>query len=163
MDFDDKFNSNNSNGEHSEGCKDIPNGFQEMDPKIFTLIGGVLGDALAGSLPLNIQNAMGNWLCLVGQAMLAFAAQQAYFESGPGRCYHDKNKNITNPFCPNDTSNISNLSPNSAKGSNATNNGSSNGNNKSEDVETLSKSVNDLLREVNELKKEIRDIKKNKM
>lgn len=81
-----------------QGC-DIPGGFQDMDPQLFILIAELIGNIMAGELPFNIQNAIGNWLQLVGQAIETYNAQQQYFQSGPGRYYNRQNKNVSNPFC----------------------------------------------------------------
>jgi len=44
---------------------------------------------------------VGNWLMLVGQAIVTLNAQQQYFETGSGRYYDVKNKNVLNSFCTN--------------------------------------------------------------
>lgn len=74
-------------------------GFQDLNPELFVLIGELLGNAIAGNLPFNVQNSLGNWFQLVGQAMLTFNAQQQYFQGGTGRYYNPKYKNVANPFC----------------------------------------------------------------
>ena len=38
-------------------------------------------------MPYNVQNAIGNWLMLVGQAIVTFNAQQQYCMNGPGPCF----------------------------------------------------------------------------
>ena len=85
--------------ETNEVCEDIPGGFQDLNPELFVLIGELLGNAIAGNLPFNVQNSLGNWFQLVGQAMLTFNAQQQYFQGGTGRYYNPKYKNVANPFC----------------------------------------------------------------
>ncbi len=93
-------NNNNATNESCDmGCNDIPNGFQSLNPQLFVVIGEILGDIIAGSTPFNVQNAVGNWLQLVGQAILAYNAQQQYFQGGPGRYFNPKYYNVTNPFC----------------------------------------------------------------
>jgi hypothetical protein len=52
-----------------------------------------------GSIPFNIQNAVGNWLQLVGQVILTFNAQQQYFQGGSERYFNPKYYNVTNSFC----------------------------------------------------------------
>ena len=78
---------------------DIPNGFQDVDPKVFVVLGEVVGNVLSGGLPLNTANSISNWFNLMGQIMETYASQQQYFQSGPGRLYDKKYKNISNPFC----------------------------------------------------------------
>lgn len=80
-------------------CGDIPGGFQAINPQFFLMIGEILGNVVAGQMPFNIQNVIGNWLQLVGQAIETYNAQQQYMQSGPGRYYDIKNLNINNPFC----------------------------------------------------------------
>ncbi|MDO5515945.1 MAG: hypothetical protein Q4F66_00215 [Clostridium sp.] len=97
-------NSGNSNSSQSNSyfCGDIPGGFQTLNPEIFDIIGEILGDVVAGRIPFNIQNALGNWIQLVGQVIECYSSQQNYFQSGPGRFYNLKYYNVNNPFCPND-------------------------------------------------------------
>ena len=85
------------------GNSDIPNGFQDLPPNIYVLMGELLGNIIGAKLPFNIQNSVGNWLQLVGQAILVFNSQQQYFEGGPGRYYNPIYRNATNPFCPQST------------------------------------------------------------
>lgn len=82
-----------------ERCEDIPGGFQDLHPQLFVLIGDIIGQIMVGQMPFNVQNAIGNWLELVGQAILTYSAQQQYFQNGPGRFYNRKYKNVGNPFC----------------------------------------------------------------
>lgn len=91
-----------------QGCEDLPGGFQDLSPQLFSIIGQIVGMVISGNLPFNIQNAVGNWLMLVGQVIITYNAQQQYFQSGPGRYYNLKYKNVTNPFC--NTSNKSSQS-----------------------------------------------------
>ena len=114
-------NNNSTNNSCNMGCSDIPNGFQSLNPELFTVIGEILGNMIAGSIPSNVQNSLGNWLELVGQAILTHNAQQQYFQGGPGRYFNPKYYNVTNPFCnatPTNTTqnnNPSNDSKNSSK------------------------------------------------
>lgn len=90
----------NSNNNGEQGCNDIPGGFQDIDPQLFIVVAELLGNVMAGNMPFNVQNAVGNWLTLVGQTILTYNAQQQYFQNGPGRYYNRANKNVGNPFCP---------------------------------------------------------------
>jgi len=92
-------NDNATNESCDMGCSDIPNGFQSLNPQLFVVIGEILGNIIAGSIPYNVQNALGNWLELVGQAILTYNAQQQYFQGGPGRYFNPKYYNVSNPFC----------------------------------------------------------------
>ncbi|AGF56274.1 hypothetical protein [Clostridium saccharoperbutylacetonicum] len=94
-----KTQSKSSNTSNNMGCSDIPNGFQCLNPALFVVIGEILGNIIAGSIPYNVQNALGNWLELVGQAILTYNSQQQYFQGGPGRYFSPLNYNVNNPFC----------------------------------------------------------------
>jgi hypothetical protein len=59
-------NNNSTNNSCNMGCGDIPDGFQSLYPELFIVIGEILGNIVAGSIPFNVQNAVGNWLQLVG-------------------------------------------------------------------------------------------------
>ena len=48
---------------------DIPGGFQDIPPQVLLVIGELLGNVIAGNIPFNVQNVLGNWLQLVGQAI----------------------------------------------------------------------------------------------
>ena len=137
-------NSNKSgeskNNNSTEGCNDIPGGFQDLNPQLFTVIGELLGSIMAGNMPFNVQNAVGNWLELLGQVILTCNAQQQYLQSGPGRYYNTNNKNVNNSFC--------------ASNSNSSSNTSSCG-----ELDELRKSISNLMGEVKELKKEINKLK----
>lgn len=161
--------NNNANTQPGlpEGLNDIPGGFQDMDPMVFTVIGEVVGNIMAGNLPFNVQNAVANWLILVGQAIVTFNSQQQYFQSGPGRYYNIKNKNVTNPF---DSSNTpagsafqdgldggNNFSKKSSKSKGKVNNLTYS----DEDIKALECCVYDLMNEVKKLRKEIEDLKNN--
>ncbi|MBE6052433.1 MAG: hypothetical protein E7212_00760 [Clostridium sartagoforme] len=138
--------SNNSN--NNSGCNDIPNGFQTLPPELVAITGEIIGNIIAGNIPFNLQNIIGNWFELVGQVILVFNAQQQYFQSGPGRYYDPKNFNVTNPFC-------SNNSTNSANNTSTT---SSTSNSKNNDVNTSK--INALEKQVAELNNELKEIKK---
>ena len=81
------------------GCGDINGGFQHIYPEVFIVVAEILGDVMAGRLPFNVQNAVGNWFELIGQVILTYNAQQQYFQGGPGRYFNPKYFNVSNPFC----------------------------------------------------------------
>lgn len=93
-------NPNNVNNTAGFGCDDVPGGFQDLDPELFTMLGSIIGTISARNLPFNLQNAIGNWLELVGQAILTYNCQQQYLQNGPGRYYDIRNKNVGNATCP---------------------------------------------------------------
>ena len=132
-----------------QGCSDIPGGFQDLNPQLFSVIGQVVGMAISGNLPFNIQNAVGNWLMLVGQVIITFNAQQQYFQSGPGRYYNLKYKNVTNPFCPqsNQSSAYSQTGESTSKSKKTAKNTS--------DMDHLRKEVDRLSLELDRLRKEV--------
>ena len=98
--------------ENGYGCNDMPGGFQRINPMLFIVIGDILGDLMSGRLPFNVQNAVGNWIQLVGQSIETYSSQQQYFQGGPGRYYSSENFNITNPFCSSTSSNNQSTSNN---------------------------------------------------
>ena len=134
--------SNNSNTTNNFGCYDMPNGFQDLSPELFIIIGEILGNIIAGSIPFNVQNTLGNWLQLVGQAIETYNAQQQYFQSGPGRYYDPKNFNVTNPFC----------SSNSTSSTTSNKSNSKNNDANRVRIEELEKQVQQLTNEINEIK-----------
>lgn len=106
MDFEQLFKEfccdyQNKNSKNGVGCNDIPEGFQDLNPEIFTIIAALIGEILAGNMPFNVQYAIGNWLQLASQVILAYNAQQQYMQSGPGKYYDIRNKNINNNECEN--------------------------------------------------------------
>ena len=120
----------------------MPNGFQDLSPELFIIIGEILGNIIAGSIPFNVQNTLGNWLQLVGQAIETYNAQQQYFQSGPGRYFDPKNFNVSNPFC----------SCNSTSSSTTASTSSSNNNANRARIEELEKQVQELSNEINQIK-----------
>ncbi|MFV3013687.1 hypothetical protein ACLD43_16955 [Clostridium botulinum] len=163
-------NNNATNESCNMGCYDIPNGFQSLNPQLFVAIGGILGDIVAGSIPSNVQAAIGNWLVLVGQAILTFNSQQIYFQQGPGRYFNPCNYNVDNPFCQttsqNTTQNNSSSkdSKNSSKDSksskkskekNSNSDRKSSSKNKVDKIEELELRINQLISEVERIKDEI--------
>lgn len=139
--------------ETNEVCEDIPGGFQDLNPELFVLIGELLGNAIAGNLPFNVQNALGNWFQLVGQAMLTFNAQQQYFQGGTGRYYNPKYKNVSNPFC---GENAASQAEGPYGGDGGGNSNNTNTNSKNSDVNDK---IEKLTKEIEELKEEINNLK----
>ena len=84
--------------------------FQSVNPVLFILVGELLGNVIANEIPLNVQNAVGNWLQLVGQAILTYNAQQQYYQQGPGRYFTPDSFNVDNPFCQSNQSNQDGMS-----------------------------------------------------
>lgn len=173
--------SNTNNGTDdffNMGCHDIPGGFQSLNPQLFAVVGEILGDIIAGNLPFNVQNAVGNWLELVGQVILTYNAQQQYFEGGPGRYFNPRYYNVSNPFCSNtsgntegntssgevtndndevksNTSNRSHIQKNNEKSKDK-----SNIKNNNDDIKKLKQDINTLMEQVEEIKNRINDIEK---
>ncbi|MDE5978040.1 MAG: hypothetical protein K2G70_06235 [Turicibacter sp.] len=71
--------------------------FQNVNPELFIVIGELLGNVIANELPFNVQNAVGNWLQLVGQAIETYNAQQQYYQQGPGSYFTPDSFNVDNP------------------------------------------------------------------
>lgn len=140
-------NNNNNNNNANIGCSDIPNGFQDLNPQLFVLIGEILGNILAGNMPFNVQNALGNWLQLVGQIIETYNAQQQYFQGGPGRYFDPQNYNVSNSFC----NNSQNTNPRGNKSSSKEK--SSEENEKIKELELL---INELKIDIEEIKREIK-------
>lgn len=152
MNFEEFFNSfysaSQNSGNSKEGCKDIPGGFQDLNPELFGILGTIVGEVMAGNMPFNVQNAVGNWLELVGQIILVYNAQQQYFQSGPGLYYNCKNKNINNSSCESSTSSSTTSSSSSSNGCNC-----------EKEILQLKESIKELVSEIEELKREINSIK----
>ena len=143
-------NNNNNNNNNGYGCNDIPNGFQTLHPELFIIIGEILGNIVAGTLPFNVQNAIGNWLQLVGQAILTYNAQQQYFQAGPGRYYEARNYNIVNPFCSSSPPSTAayTANPKNVSKTSKTSNSKSNSNR----IDELEKQVEELTNEINQIR-----------
>ena len=158
-------NNNNNNNNNSKynynyyGCNDIPNGFQTLHPELFIIIGEILGNIVAGSVPFNVQNAIGNWLQLVGQAILTYNAQQQYFQAGPGRYYEARNYNIVNPFCSSSSPSTAAYTANTANAQGPSSGASSQSSSKSSNLKGNSNKIEELEKQVYELTKEINEIK----
>lgn len=152
------------NSNSTEGCEDIPFGFQDLNPQIFVVMGELIGDVMAGNLPFNLQNAIGNWFELIGQVILTYNSQQQYFQTGPGRYYNRKNRNIVNPYCTSNTQG-SGSSSSSTSSTGGTASGVSNTSSNSSNVDyenqirELTQCVNTLVCEVESLKSEIKHLK----
>ncbi|SFD29435.1 hypothetical protein [Clostridium uliginosum] len=140
--------SNNTN----QNCNDIPGGFQDLSPQLFALMSQILGLVMAENLPFNLQNAIGNWLELLGQVILTFNSQQQYFENGPGRYYNLKCKNVSNSFCPTPNNQTAN-----EQTSNSDETKTSSKRNCEEEIIKLKESINDLKMEIEYLKNNIKN------
>lgn len=62
-------------------CKGI------LHPEVVVSSAEVIGNISAYKMPYNVQNVLGNWLLLIGQAIITFNAQQQYCMNGPGPCF----------------------------------------------------------------------------
>lgn len=149
--------NNSSDNTDNTGCNDIPNGFQNINPQLFILIGDVIGNIIAGNIPFNVQNAIGNWFELLGQVILTFNAQQQYFQSGPGRYYDPKNYNVDNPSC---STNSTDSTSNTTSTSNSSNSSSSSKTSSSSPVsESSTSNDNDInINKLQELEDQIKDL-----
>jgi len=149
--------SNSTDESNNIGCDDIPGGFQGLDPETFILIGEILGNVLSERLPFNVQNAVGNWLQLVGQVIETYNAQQQYFQSGPGRYFHPKNFNVANQFCTQNQSNASQSTNSNVGTSNKTKKNDSkeksSGESKDEKIKQLELCISELKEEIEQIKK----------
>lgn len=141
-------NNNNNQNEQTNNCSDIPGGFQDLNPNFFAFMADILGAVMAENLPFNVQNAIGNWLVLVGQVLITYNSQQQYFQAGPGRYYNLNFKNVDNPFC--QTSNNTNTTT-------QTSNDTQNSSPTQEDL--LQKTLKNYENEINKLKKNMEDLK----
>lgn len=158
--------SQDTNNSQNDGyyCGDIPGGFQCINPQFLLVMGELLGNVMSGKMPFNIQNVIGNWLQLVGQAIETFNAQQQYMQSGPGRYYDIRNLNIDNPFCSqNQTSSQQSDYDDSSQYINRNStyqNTSTTGESKESEVEKLKKDITVLEEKIEKLKNEIKEIKR---
>lgn len=157
-----KANNNSTNDFANMECGDIPNGFQSLNPELFTIIGEILGNIIAGNIPSNVQNAIGNWLELVGQAILTYNAQQQYFQGGPGRYFSPAYYNVNNPFCSTNssnntqnTNNKSNENKNSRKSEEKTSTSDYNAKcveNETDKIRELELRINNMMSEIEKIK-----------
>ena len=165
---------NNSNKEESQNpqnsgyyCGDIPGGFQTINPQFFLVMGEILGNVIAGQMPFNIQNVIGNWLQLVGQAIETFNAQQQYMQSGPGRYYDIRNLNVNNPFCPwNQTSSGQSTYEESSqyinKGAASERRSTTGEGSEDKEIRKMKENIIVLENEIEKLKKELKEIRNDK-
>lgn len=124
--------------------------FQSVNPELFILVGELLGNVIANEIPLNVQNAIGNWFELVGQAILTYNAQQQYFQQGPGRYFTPDSFNVDNPFCQsNNQSDQSNNSTDANTSSSIT----------AEQLNQIQQSMEQLLNRIQILEREIQLLK----
>lgn len=152
----------NENAEATEdqrkACSDVPGGFQDFNPQILNLITVLFGNIAAQKMPFNVQNALGNWLQLLGQVIITFNAQQQYFQGGPGRIYSPIYRNAANPFCSNSSDEgQANVSSSKKK---KTTSSSENKVQSSSDINELKKSISELSKQIKELQSEIENLKK---
>lgn len=154
-----RFGNSNANATKSqrEACSDIPGGFQDIPPQLLLVIGELLGNVMAGNLPFNIQNVVGNWLQLVGQAIEVFNAQQQYYQGGPGRMYNPIYRNAANPFC---SSSSGESQTNVASNKKSSSNSSTNKTQPNNEIYQLKQSIESLTKQIEELQKQIDDLKK---
>ena len=152
----------NENAEATEdqrkACSDVPGGFQDFNPQILNLITVLFGSIASQKMPFNVQNALGNWLQLLGQVIITFNAQQQYFQGGPGRIYSPIYRNAANPFCSNSSDEgQANVSSSKKK---KTTSSSENKVQSSNDINELKKSISELSKQIKELQSEIENLKK---
>lgn len=153
------------------GCNDIPGGFQSVNPELFVVVAEILGNVMAGNMPFNVQNAVGNWLELVGQVIITYNAQQQYFQGGPGRYFNPIYYNVSNPFCNNTSSNTAGTT-NSGGTSGCEDNGNytkeqnnktskkySEKHRRNKEIKLLKEKMEILISQIEEIKEEISNIK----
>ena len=155
-----RFGSSNADSTKSqrEACSDIPGGFQDIPPQLLLVIGELLGNIIAGNLPFNIQNVVGNWLQLVGQAIEVFNAQQQYYQGGPGRYYNYIYRNADNPFC-SSANDESQANVESNKKKKTTSSNSSKEKESNNEIYELKQSIELLNKQIEELQKQINNLK----
>ena len=135
------------------GDSDIPGGFQDLNPQALIAIASILGINIASKLPFNTQNAVGNFLELLGQVIITFNAQQQYFQGGPGRYYNPIYRNAANPFCPDTTDESSKNTPDHInKRKRKTSNGTQNNTILLRRIESLENEISILKEEIEKLK-----------
>ena len=132
------------------GCDDILGGFQKLSPELFVVIGEILANVISGRIPFNVQNAIGNWLQLVGQIIETYNAQQQYFQGGPGRYYNTKYYNVSNPFCQDGST---------TEGSSSSGRYSENGHS-SDNIDNLKNELKNLEKQIKEMKDKIESLEK---
>lgn len=144
--------------------------FQNVNPELFIVVGELLGNVIANELPFNVQNAVGNWLQLVGQAIETYNAQQQYYQQGPGRYFTPDSFNVDNPFCQQTEQSSQSGSAVSGSGktseeeilsksSRSVDTGDVRANEVSADVLILQETLEKLLNRMEQLEEEIRSLK----
>ncbi|MCI8574849.1 MAG: hypothetical protein HFI09_00060 [Bacilli bacterium] len=108
-----------------------------IDPPTFSFTAVLIGAIIVGDLNVNEQNAIGNWLELVGQYVLTNAAQQQVLES------QIENNNI----------NINSKKSKNGGGPFTTDSNKSN--------QTQRDEVDFLLQEIQKIERELQNLKKN--
>lgn len=148
-------NANSNENSNENKCRffnnDICWGFQDLNPELFTVMGSILGAVISSNLPFNVQNAIGNWISLLGQTILTYNAQQQYFESGPGKCYNVNRRNIENSDCPYNNPQQSNDESDTKDKTDRK---------KSKDDEDIKEKLKELEKELENLKNKIQDLSK---
>ncbi|MDU4752415.1 MAG: hypothetical protein E6X86_15470 [Clostridium butyricum] len=114
------------------------------------MVGEVIGAIVSEKLPINVQNAFGNWLQLIGQVILTYNAQQQYFQGGPGRYFNPKYYNVSNSFCT-DTDYVQDGEVKSDHKKSSKDKAK---------VKNLEKEIRNLKSQINEMKKDLDNIKK---
>lgn len=146
--------NNEETQENTNNCRffdsDIYCGFQDINPELFSLMGSLVGIVMSDNMPFNVQNAIGNWITLIGQTIVTYNAQQQYFQNGPGRYYNPIYRNVGNPFCPNTSGSNSETGDNTS----TTRQPQSNSNSNTNDI---LKRIENLEEEIKRLKKELND------
>lgn len=129
--------------------------FQSVNPELFILVGELLGNVIANEIPLNVQNAVGNWLQLVGQAILTYNAQQQYYQQGPGRYFTPDSFNVDNSFCQSNNQD-------STSGSNPSNESQSTQSQSmtAEQFEQFQRTMEELIKRMAMLEQEIESLKR---
>lgn len=157
------FAQNQAGGPCEFGCNDMPGGFQDLNPVLFTLIGEIAGIVMSENMPLNVQNAVGNWFELLGQVILTYSAQQQYFQAGPGRFYNPIYKNVSNPFCQDGQPTPGYSTGTSSSNENNSSSGSDNSSSNIYDneINDLKETVTSLIQEVQYLRSEINILRNN--
>ncbi|MDO5515946.1 MAG: hypothetical protein Q4F66_00220 [Clostridium sp.] len=140
----------------ASNCNDIPNGFQAMYPELFVVIGEIIANIISRKLPINVQDAFGNWLQLIGQVILTYNAQQQYFQSGPGRYFSPIYYNVSNPFCTEDPYEMNNGNADCCESDEENSHKRKKVSQK--DISKLDNNINELVKEINSLKDQIEKI-----
>lgn len=153
-------NQSNTSGSQTFGFEETV-GFQDLNPNIFCMIGELAGQVMASNLPFNVQNALGNWLLLVGQVMVTFNSQQQYFIGGAGRTYVSELRGVLSPEFTH-PSGPDRYNPQTMSYDNVNSNGNNttNQNNNIND-DSIRKQLNEMSERLREIQKEIDRLKAN--